>query len=920
MTRKSLAIGAAAALTVTGFAMPANAAGLADTSFVSLAPSAGTEYAVLAGVSKTFTLRANEASTLSTGNLSFLVEDSAKAVFPAATSTGVTYAALANAGTITGGDWSRTGGTVTVTLAAAVAHGVEVGEIIRLNAALPDSTTASNSVAAGYYTVTAQTNAGISFYDGLADNAAADATVAGALTQSNIVRAASGNFVVDSGVATSATNEDLLLAAMSTSAASATVTAWKDANANGTIDSTEYASPVRTVQFVASSGVTATVTTDPYIVGAAHTTATAYVTTTPALNGNFMSTGDLNVRFNHQGSATNTDIDAAFNTTTRKWSASSTLAGNIAAGTHSVTARIGSTAISSALTITVAAATAADGLTAVSESANVNTSVDGNDDVTATVRAKTLSVSATMSFVDADEAAVVAGRPVKVTVTTLTGATGVKVNGTSVAQGDVLDVVTDAKGQVVATVTATAANDGAVVKLTGVAEGVSGTSTFVQFSWADASYTLYDLNGTASLVRSIAKGGSYTFSFAALDQWAQNLSGDFRLKVAVSGNTVSETYPSFSAGSASVTVSDAQIADGGDITVVVTPQKKQTDGTWATTGAPNAVTYTLHPSVQTGAAVSATSADASVPVVTTALAAGDTRSTQATVSGAGTGGTDAVTVTGTVTNSVTAAARPGALITVSGDSSLLFVNGTKAAFGSLTFYADATTGNYSVNVRSNKAQTDSVVTVTSQGASKTIKVTFERALATAGATLTVDAPAYATPGSTMVVNVKLVDKFGNPVRNNDGTTLQANNGVTVTYTGPGLIVGSISNLTDANGLITFRVLLGTNDTGTASVTAVFANNSAGTTDDITVTKTVTIGAAPAAAKVNVGSFNGKLVVYANGYNGKKISWKVGGKWGTAVAASDTARFARVTPRKGVTVSVQIYVDGVLTLTKSVVTK
>jgi hypothetical protein len=53
MTRKSLALGAAAALVVTGFsAMPVNAAGLADTSFVTLAPSAGTEYSVLAEIGR----------------------------------------------------------------------------------------------------------------------------------------------------------------------------------------------------------------------------------------------------------------------------------------------------------------------------------------------------------------------------------------------------------------------------------------------------------------------------------------------------------------------------------------------------------------------------------------------------------------------------------------------------------------------------------------------------------------------------------------------------------------------------------------------------------------------------------------------------------------------------------------------------
>ena len=72
--------------------------------------------------------------------------------------------------------------------------------------------------------------------------------------------------------------------------------------------------------------------------------------------------------------------------------------------------------------------------------------------------------------------------------------------------------------------------------------------------------------------------------------------------------------------------------------------------------------------------------------------------------------------------------------------------------------------------------------------------------------------------------------------------------------------------------------------------------------------------------VNVGSFNGKLVVYASGLNGARISWKVGGVWGVGTATSNYSIFNRPTPRAGVTVSVDVYVNGVKTLTKSVVTR
>ena len=69
------------------------------------------------------------------------------------------------------------------------------------------------------------------------------------------------------------------------------------------------------------------------------------------------------------------------------------------------------------------------------------------------------------------------------------------------------------------------------------------------------------------------------------------------------------------------------------------------------------------------------------------------------------------------------------------------------------------------------------------------------------------------------------------------------------------------------------------------------------------------------------SFNGKLVVYALGLDGAKISWKVAGKWGTAIASGDALnRFDRPVGASGVNVLVDIYVNGVKQLSKSVLTR
>jgi hypothetical protein len=86
-------------------------------------------------------------------------------------------------------------------------------------------------------------------------------------------------------------------------------------------------------------------------------------------------------------------------------------------------------------------------------------------------------------------------------------------------------------------------------------------------------------------------------------------------------------------------------------------------------------------------------------------------------------------------------------------------------------------------------------------------------------------------------------------------------------------------------------------------------------------KITILGTGEDITKVNVGSFNGKLVVYALNLDGSRITWKVGGIWGQDFAVGNQLnRFDRLTPRKGVTVKVDIYVNGVKRMTKNVLTR
>jgi subtilisin family serine protease len=70
------------------------------------------------------------------------------------------------------------------------------------------------------------------------------------------------------------------------------------------------------------------------------------------------------------------------------------------------------------------------------------------------------------------------------------------------------------------------------------------------------------------------------------------------------------------------------------------------------------------------------------------------------------------------------------------------------------------------------------------------------------------------------------------------------------------------------------------------------------------------GVSPAPGQtLNVGTFNGKIVVYARGYAGSVLTWKIAGRWQRVTVTSDFQAFDRLTRARGVDVTVDIYVDG-----------
>jgi hypothetical protein len=946
MTRKGLAIGTASALVITGLiGTPAFAGGLADKSFVSLTPSTGTAYTVVSGNGKTFSLTANEATSIAGAgrNLKFLVTDADAAIEPKVTgSTLYSVASIAGADAAVTNDGAND--VVTVEFAS---HTFQVGDVVSLadfNDLSGGGGADLTSLNGTTKTITAVTATTISFVGG----ALAAGNVAAGDHDVNVkkVRTArsSNTYVVDSGSATDTSNEVLILEqGNETTSRTVTVEAWVDANGNNTIDGTEYASEVRTVTFKKASEITGTVTWTAPTLGDANLVAT--VSTTPVLNGPQVGNSMVHVVFTRQGIAGNGPDAAAWNSTDGVWDASLSVTANtsagvngiagtnwaaasaaVIAGTYSARPYILTTAIGDAVAATVGSTQAAD--VKASIVATADNAVGANETAAAatTVTIRTgKSVTVTATIYDATPAVVGAGIPVTATLSGVTGT--IKVNGSTSSDSE----LTNASGVVTFTITSTTAlaTDAATLTIQAQNVNVAAQQAAYTFDWQDATTTLHDAqvaNPASDVNRSIAKNGTATFSFKIADQWAQPLSGTYRLKVASSGNTVNTSYVTVTGGAASVSVTDGQIAAGSSITTAIDVEK-DVSGTWTaqdltndgnTDGAADTVTYTIGVLTQTDAVTldvdadttygSATADDSDV-IAAKATVALDTRSSFTAVPAYA----NDVVISGRVAHATTAAVRPGAVVTITGTSDMLFTNGGAYTFGSITLVTDSS-GEFDVSVYSNKVQKDTVVTVTSNGVSATKKVSFTTAGADSGTKVSfTGTPLSAVPGATFQVVATLQDAYNNTVDATAGD-------VKVTYTGPGIVFGTLPNDTDSAGQAKFAVLVGAADSGTATITFAYDTNADGDTSDtgeFSTAHSVTI--APVEANAVIGSFAGRVAVRVENAKGSTISVKIGRSW-YKYTATNANYLKSWKSRKGSTQVVTVYVDGDLQNTATITVK
>ena len=535
----------------------------------------------------------------------------------------------------------------------------------------------------------------------------------------------------------------------------------------------------------------------------------------------------------------------------------------------------------------------------------------------------------------------------------LPGATGI----------DELSLTTDAAGMVYVTMTASDFAAADTVKVTFTSQNVTANQIVAA---AAPTYKAYVANHDEKVV--ITSGGTATLAIEVYDQFGGALPSGYDARV------LFQSTANFTAAGETASTAAADVNAGvtnGKVTIAITPdgvgtgttnydidiQKRQAGGAFAAKVAsvdalviesvsaltvPDTISVTIGTAAYgddaTTDAIEITDADgAGAGTVGQALELADfvTFANRAVVGATEPTLNATLSLAGTLKKAATATAAAvnaaDQLVTFTANSNLVqFVakvdqNSDNAdekiyGVGSVQTWTDAN-GAFDVDVASNVAG-KYTVTITSGGVSQDVIISVEGAAVGTAASVVITAPEYSPAGSTVIAKAVVTDKYGNPVKIADNAAADFE----LTYSGPGLAVTARADTTDADGEAQVAYFLGSNDSGTITITAKYDKTDNGVytdTGDLVVTKTITIGDAPAPVadtKVNAGSFKGYVAIYAKGHAGKRLSAKVGKDW--VVVPALASNFVRVVEYTGAgyTISVRIYIDRVLVDTIVVTTK
>jgi flagellin-like hook-associated protein FlgL len=296
---------------------------------------------------------------------------------------------------------------------------------------------------------------------------------------------------------------------------------------------------------------------------------------------------------------------------------------------------------------------------------------------------------------------------------------------------------------------------------------------------------------------------------------------------------------------------------------------------------------------------------------------------------------------GTVVNA-NGAGIPGAAITIAG-TGFQFKSGTSFTVDSVTLTTDSA-GGFSVDMWTTVASAAGnklTVTAGDKTASTLIKSVLPATTSTKNLVFGWDLPAVILSNTTYAITAKVTDKFGNGVPSASVTfsgfgAAQFNGLATATRTTDrsGNVTAFLRSLKDVDGVSAIGVeLLVTGFTFTVNegLAAVYTDVTTTSFDESKWTSVIEntidfLKTAPAASsdkKVNAGSFKGYVALYAKGYEGQRMSAKVGNDWvivPTIPAATNDLFRAVEFVGAGVEISVRLYIDRVLVATIPLLTK
>ena len=570
---------------------------------------------------------------------------------------------------------------------------------------------------------------------------------------------------------------------------------------------------------------------------------------------------------------------------------------------YSVTPFYAGTAIGTATAALVGAVTAATAESDAEVTANQRVSARSGSAATTAmtvqVRATATSASATYA-VETDKELPAAGIPVRVTVTSVTDYAGLRVNGTARAVGAAFSATTDAAGVAKLEISGGSFIASTAIVLTVVAQGVTSTTNTITFDGEAAVYKVIEVGADTSYAtgglthRSTTAGGTYVYNVSVVDQWAQlaPATAATHVKATVTLRTAATTNVALVGGKASITVNDGRLQTGH---AAVSLQALTIVGATETTVG-SASTSSLYFYSQTDT-VNFTSVAAELTKLREAEKTYAVNGSSSAAEAWAPTTADPVLVKGSITNSLSAAAKLGAPITISGPSDVLFtVDSDKvSAFGTLTFWSND--GQFNVKAYSNKVQKDTVITVASGAASKTVKISFTASDSAADiASAVVSTVKSIKAGRTANVTMSVLDKFGNIVEVTSNTAK-------VTLSGAGYLTSYPTALTKGTANVT--LVTGAGDTGKSVITLVADGKTAVTTDDLTVTSAIWVG--PVANAV-AGADAGRVTIEAYRAKGKRVNVFVGSKR-VASYVSNKAEFSKSVKVKTGTRNVRVVIQG-----------